>query len=650
MKSWYKYLLLLALSFPLLVAAQMEMRNDTLFIGEKFEKQLAPLTLPLFVDGSFKLQPNFVLQIFDVKSESLMSNKVVQGYVRAAFWHKIHLYNNTDRIQNIVVSVDNPNIDFVEFYIRTGNLLNLVAKAGDHVAHSLWPVHSRVPAYDLRLPPGSSEQLYLKSYNSSSGNVQLPISIRTKNYFNQFQEGFNLIIGLYLGFLMVNISLAFFTIVMLKRSIYFWYGSFLLSLLGYTLVHFGYMYQYITPENTGLNDIIRSYLSILTAICMIRFAQHFLDIKKSLPFLHGVINVSLTILATFIVSSFFMMEYLRENFNVFFPWVTLVILFNYVTLLVAAAFVRKKTPLASNSFLLAFSLSISGVIVLILGDLEIIRYNHWLSYAPWIGNAFEILIFTAILAFQFKLLSDERLSLQAEVAQEKTARLKEFFHGQEKERERVARELHDHVAGTLVGARFLLPSPHQLRDRLDVTQLNFYEKALSALDQSIHDVRNISHQLLPPSFQETSLKLELEKLLSTYRLLSPSTYFSMLFDADESKIPADVAMTLYRITQESLQNTHKHAHASSVWMHICLLNDVLQLRIEDNGKGFDPGKIKQGIGLHNFKSRISAFDGASFKLFASPGSGTRIELDIPLVQAIEVNKKPKSDTNPLIVE
>jgi signal transduction histidine kinase len=273
-----------------------------------------------------------------------------------------------------------------------------------------------------------------------------------------------------------------------------------------------------------------------------------------------------------------------------------------------------------------------------LSDLEILPFHPLFSYAPWYGSTFEILIFTAILAFQFKLLSDERLALQAEVAKEKTARLKEFFHGQEKERERIARELHDHVAGTLVGARFLLPSLHQLRNQLDLTQLNFYEKALSALDQSIHDVRNISHQLLPPSFQETSLQLEMEKLVSTYRLLAPATYFSMTFDVDESRISPDIAMTLYRISQESLQNIHKHAHASSVWMHICLLNDVLQLRIEDNGRGFDPANIRQGIGLHNFKSRISAYDGASFKLHAAPGSGTRIELDIPIRQKSPANK------------
>lgn len=618
--------------------AAQSMQGDTLVIRDNFEAMVAPVPLPQFVDGSFQLQPNFILQIFDVKSRSLVTDKVVQGYVKAAFWHKVTLYNATDRIQNMIVSVDNPNIDIVEYYIRTGNRLNLVEKSGDHIKHTSWPIRGRVPSYELRLSPGATEHLYLRSYNESSGNIHIPISIRTKNNYHQFQEGFNLVMGLYIGFILVNISLAFFSILMLKRSIYLWYGCFLLSMLGYTLVNFGYLFQYLTPEIIGLNDILRSYLAMTTAFFMIRFAQFFLETKKNLPFLNGLFNASLTILATFLVASLFMMDYLRSNFNAIFPWVTLVILFNYVSLLVAAALVRKKLPLAAHSFLLAFSFSMIGAVCLILSDLEILPYHPLFSYAPWYGSTFEILIFTAILAFQFKILSDERLALQAEVAKEKTARLKEFFHGQEKERERIARELHDHVAGTLVGARFLLPSLHQLRNQLDLTQLNFYEKALSALDQSIHDVRNISHQLLPPSFQETSLQLEMEKLVSTYRLLAPSTYFSMTFDVDESRISPDIAMTLYRISQESLQNIHKHAHASSVWMHICLLNDVLQLRIEDNGRGFDPAKIRQGIGLHNFKSRISAYDGASFKLHAAPGSGTRIELDIPIRQKSPANK------------
>jgi len=631
-KQFFLLLLFIIGSFTGTAVPATEMQGDTLIIRDNFEALTAPVALPQFVDGSFQLQPNFILQIFDVKSRSLVSNKVVQGYVKAAFWHKVTLYNATDRVQHIMVSVDNPNLDFVEYYIRTGNRLNLVNKAGDHVKHTSWPIRGRVPSYELRLNPGITEHLYLKSYNESSGNIHIPISIRTKNNYHQFQEGFNLMMGLYIGFILVNISLAFFSILMLKRSIYLWYGCFLVSMLGYTLVNFGYLFQYVTPEIIGLNDVLRSYLAMTTASFMIRFAQFFLDTKKNLPFLNGLFNASLIILATFLVLSFFIMDYLRSNFNAIFPWVTLVILFNYVSLIISAAMVRKKLPLAANSFLLAFSFSMLGAVCLILSDLEILPFHALFTYAPWYGSTLEILIFTAILAYQFKLLSDERLALQAEVALEKTARLKEFFHGQEKERERIARELHDHVAGTLVGARFLLPSLYQLRNQLDLTQLNFYEKALSALDQSIHDVRNISHQLLPPSFQETSLQLEMEKLVSTYRLLSPGTYFSMTFDVDESRISQDIAMTLYRISQESLQNIHKHAHASSVWMHICLLNDVLQLRIEDNGRGFDPANIRQGIGLHNFKSRISAYDGASFKLHAAPGSGTRIELDIPIKQ------------------
>lgn len=620
-------------------ASNPNIQGDTLIIRDNFKALVAPIPLPQFVDGSFQLQPNFILQIFDVKSRTLVSDKVVQGYVKATFWHKVTLLNATNRIQNIIVSVDNPNIDFVEYYIRTGNRLNLVEKAGDHVKHTSWPIRGRIPSYELRLSPGATEHLYLKSYNQSSGNIHIPISIRTKNNYHQFQEGFNLVMGLYMGFILVNISLAFFSILMLKRSIYMWYGCFLLSMLGYTLVNFGYLFQYITPEIIGLNDVLRSYLAMTTAFFMIRFAQYFLETKKNLPFFNGLFNASLVIIGSFLFASIFIMDYLRTNFNSFFPWVTLVILFNYVSLLISAALVRKKLPLAANSFLFAFSFSMIGAVCLILADLELIPFYPIFTYAPWYGNTLEILIFTAILAYQFKLLSDDRIGLQAEVAKEKTARLKEFFHGQEKERERIARELHDHVAGTLVGARFLLPSLHQLRSQLDLTQLNFYEKALSALDQSIHDVRTISHQLLPPSFQETSLQLEMEKLVSTYRMLAPGTYFSMTFDVDESRISSDIAMTLYRISQESLQNIHKHAHASSVWMHLCLLNDVVQLRIEDNGRGFDPVNMRQGIGIHNFKSRISAYDGASFRLHAAPGSGTRIELDIPIRQ-----KHPSAQT------
>lgn len=604
--------------------------NDTVYVGDDFNEMVSPISLPMFTDGSFQLHPNFLLQIFDVRSGDLLSNKVVLGYVKAAYWHRVLIKNTGTRTQNLLISIDNPNLDVVEFYIRSGNQIHLVAKAGDHIAHKNWPIRGRLPVYELRIKPGEVDYLYTRSYNEASGNVMVPISIRTQNAYHQYQEGVNLVIGIYFGFILVNISLAFFSVIMLRRSIYLWYGFFLISMLGYSISTFGYGFQYMIPEYPGYNDILRSYLALLSSFFIIRFAQHFLSTKENLPILHGLFNVSTGIIGSFIFLSFFLMEYLRENFNSLFPWVSMVILFTYVALLVAAYSVRGNSRLTSNSFLIAFSFSLVGAICLILVDLEVINYHHFFYYAPWYGSALEILIFTAILAYQFKLLSDERLLLQAEVAKEKTARLKEFFHGQEKERERIARDLHDHVAGTLVGARFLLPSPHQLRNTFDLSQLNFYEKALGALDQSIYDVRNISHQLLPPSFKESSLQLELEKLVSTYRLLSPTSYFSLTYDVDEHKMAPDVAMTIYRITQESLQNIHKHAFASTVWMHICLIHETIQLRIEDNGRGFDTTKTKSGIGLHNFQSRISAYEGASFRLNSSPGKGTRIELDMPV--------------------
>lgn len=93
----------------------------------------------------------------------------------------------------------------------------------------------------------------------------VPISIRTQNAYHQYQEGINLIIGVYFGFILVNISLAFFSVIMLRRSIYLWYGFFLISMLGYSISTFGYGFQYLIPDYPGYNDILRSYLALLSS-------------------------------------------------------------------------------------------------------------------------------------------------------------------------------------------------------------------------------------------------------------------------------------------------------------------------------------------------------------------------------------------------
>jgi signal transduction histidine kinase len=94
-------------------------------------------------------------------------------------------------------------------------------------------------------------------------------------------------------------------------------------------------------------------------------------------------------------------------------------------------------------------------------------------------------------------------------------------------------------------------------------------------------------------------------------------------------ISKDILTTLYRILQEQLNNIKKYAAAKEVIISTSLSDDYIHLSITDNGKGFDPSTVKEGIGLENIRRRVKFF-GGSVKVLSSPGNGCEIQVDIPM--------------------
>jgi len=97
---------------------------------------------------------------------------------------------------------------------------------------------------------------------------------------------------------------------------------------------------------------------------------------------------------------------------------------------------------------------------------------------------------------------------------------------------------------------------------------------------------------------------------------------------DNDTVDADIQTNLYRIVQEQLTNILKHAAASKVKISVRLTKKLIKLSISDDGKGFDPASLKDGIGLENIKRRAEMFSGKC-KLKSSPGNGCELLVELP---------------------
>jgi PAS domain S-box-containing protein len=205
---------------------------------------------------------------------------------------------------------------------------------------------------------------------------------------------------------------------------------------------------------------------------------------------------------------------------------------------------------------------------------------------------------------------------------------KAIIDAQEQERNFLGAELHDNVnqilAGTLLTLGIAKSKEADTQQRTE-----FIDSAIGYITDAINETRKLSHNLAPASFDDNSLKDLFENLLLNLNL---DKRFNITLHFDELNkiaLPENIQINIYRILQEQTKNILKYSEASAIEVSLQLHNNILSLRIFDNGKGFNTKNAKKGIGLSNIKKRAEALAG-KFILNSAPGKGCELIAAIPL--------------------
>lgn len=240
---------------------------------------------------------------------------------------------------------------------------------------------------------------------------------------------------------------------------------------------------------------------------------------------------------------------------------------------------------------------------------------------------FSLLLIASLLFYLIysKNKAKQEKQLQLERLKEQEQRAKVILETEENERQRLARELHDGVGQLLTATKLNLSN---LKNTENATAS--IQHSMNILDESIQEIRNISHNMVPDVLLRFGLVKAVEEFIKKIKNQSTAINFeSTNFDAtclDETS-----QLMLYRIIQESVNNAIKYADATTINVQLTSDEDELTLLIEDNGKGFDMDAMlqKNGIGMKNMKLR-SEFLKGHLTIDSSLGNGTTIIVDIPI--------------------
>lgn len=223
----------------------------------------------------------------------------------------------------------------------------------------------------------------------------------------------------------------------------------------------------------------------------------------------------------------------------------------------------------------------------------------------------------------------EKERLSSIIEAQKDAHLKALMQAQNNERNRIARDLHDSLGSLLSSVRLRFNGlQHDVSEKVP-EKAQRYNDTLSLLDEAIHELRQISHNMVPVSLSRFGLRSALTSFVSQLNASGQLDVDLQILGMEE-RLPEEMEVHVYRICQELVQNVIKHSKATKLRVQIILHNDSLNILVEDNGIGMQKESITQGFGFNTIKSNVDLFKG-TFDIESHPGNGCLILIDLPIL-------------------
>jgi PAS domain S-box-containing protein len=281
--------------------------------------------------------------------------------------------------------------------------------------------------------------------------------------------------------------------------------------------------------------------------------------------------------------------------------------------------------------------------------------NFWVKISPTllVGKQGESTGSFAIIADDIKELNSRIRSLAYDINYRKDAEqsLLESAHtkrmlaaqvmsAQEKERKRIASELHDGIGQTLSAIKFYVENAiRNLNEHTIANSAQMFTSVVPKLQDAIEEVRRISMDLRPSLLDDIGTLATLTWFCRQFQHIYESMRIELRIDIQENDIPAPLKIAIFRIVQEAMNNCAKYSQASCVQITLIKSDTEIELAVEDDGRGFDYAevcaKIKElgtGMGLVSMRERAE-FSGGMFSIESATGRGTSMRVVWPYQEA-----------------
>ena len=226
----------------------------------------------------------------------------------------------------------------------------------------------------------------------------------------------------------------------------------------------------------------------------------------------------------------------------------------------------------------------------------------------------------------------ENAEFQRQLSRKKQEATQAVFEAEEREKLRIARDLHDGVGQLMTAAKMNLSAfYHDLHPKEEMYK-HTVNKIMEIVDDSCREIRTVSHNMIPNALINSTLSKALNSFVD--QLDTHSIKVHLFTEGLNGEMNSNMQMMVYRIIQECVNNVMKHADATVLDITITKDSNELSLTIEDNGKGYIVADANSdGLGMQTIKARVDYLNG-NIEISSTPGKGTLVSIFIPVIEEV----------------
>lgn len=598
------------------------------FLLSFFEPLFAQNIQVLYLKDS---NSNYNIDSLEAKSKNFKVFENVRlsyGHENKPHWLKISITNNDTLPQKKLLELDYAFLEEVNlFLVKNAKVIFKSDTIGWKYPYKNRFFKHYNPVFPITIDAKSSQTIYLRIFRRYISLIP-PIKVWDEGDFYQNEINRKFIWGGFGGILLLASSFGMILFFILGKRLYLLYALYVLMALLYSLIDKGFFFEYYNDGFLGFyKKNFRQLLMNLNILFTLLYVREYVFPNYKLKFWLLQIYRFCILLCFLAISLLWFEKYSSEHHIVISDKAALLYPFAFITpalfsfYLVFYSYFKKIDVVASKFYMIGALPLVLFTVLTNLRHYNLIP-NYWFLEieGAMLAYIFDVLILALGLGYRYKILRVEKEKLVEEKKQNQLLVYEKGLELQNQERSRLAKELHDGLGIDISIIKMKLEALSMDFEKKGIKAKEFYE-TIANLDNVANNVRSFSHNIMPPDLEKNGIAIVLENLVYNLQKLNANIEINFTTNVTD-KLDDKLSQNLYFIAKELINNALNHSGATIIDVELMKIENLTELKVSDNGIGYDFDKAlkKDGLGLESIKSRAALLN-ANLEVIKKPSGG-----------------------------